>query len=58
MSGIGAKSIEECYCDVGYYGVPGSCRPCPKLGRWGEKGAWTHCTRGKAVQVDITLTSG
>ena len=42
-SSLGAISIDECYCAVGYYGTPGNCRPCPNLGRWGEMGKWTYC---------------
>ena len=49
-SSVGAVSIDECYCAIGYYGTPGNCRPCPNLGLWGEMGKWTYC-----VEADLEV---
>ena len=42
-SDVGAISIDECYCAIGFYGTPGNCRPCPNKGLWGEMHKWTYC---------------
>jgi len=43
----GATSRDQCFCNIGWYGVPGWCFPCPEhsdsFDRSGDGLTWTYC---------------
>ena len=40
----GASSIDQCFCNIGWYGVPGYCFPCPEYSEsFNRAGRWTYC---------------
>ena len=40
----GATSRDQCFCNIGWYGVPGYCFPCPEYSdSYGAPERWTYC---------------
>ena len=40
----GATSRDQCFCNIGWYGVPGYCFPCPEYSEsFNRAGRWTYC---------------
>jgi len=40
----GATSLNQCFCNIGWYGVPGYCHPCPTYSEsYGVPEMWTYC---------------
>ena len=40
----GATSVNQCFCNIGWYGVPGYCHPCPTYSEsYNVPDMWTYC---------------